>query len=122
MARDQEISKAVGARGQEIDVGDLGGVAVDAQREVVRALASDRMAGPGQTAVAVERQEAAVTGLERGAVVLARQGCQRLTAGAQRELLRSPWPAAARVIVELCLLYTSPSPRDRTRSRMPSSA
>ena len=26
------------------------------------------------------------------------------------------------VIVNLCLLYTSPSPRDRTRSRMPSSA
>ena len=25
-------------------------------------------------------------------------------------------------IVEPCLLYTSPSPRDRTRSRMPSSA
>ena len=24
--------------------------------------------------------------------------------------------------LELCLLYTSPSPRDRTRSRMPSSA
>ena len=24
--------------------------------------------------------------------------------------------------VETCLLYTSPSPRDRTRSRMPSSA
>ena len=23
---------------------------------------------------------------------------------------------------EICLLYTSPSPRDRTRSRMPSSA
>ena len=23
---------------------------------------------------------------------------------------------------EVCLLYTSPSPRDRTRSRMPSSA
>ena len=26
------------------------------------------------------------------------------------------------VIMEICLLYTSPSPRDRTRSRMPSSA
>ena len=26
------------------------------------------------------------------------------------------------VLVERCLLYTSPSPRDRTRSRMPSSA
>ena len=24
--------------------------------------------------------------------------------------------------IEFCLLYTSPSPRDRTRSRMPSSA
>ena len=27
-----------------------------------------------------------------------------------------------RVLSQLCLLYTSPSPRDRTRSRMPSSA
>ena len=25
-------------------------------------------------------------------------------------------------LIALCLLYTSPSPRDRTRSRMPSSA
>ena len=28
----------------------------------------------------------------------------------------------ARIPLETCLLYTSPSPRDRTRSRMPSSA
>ena len=28
----------------------------------------------------------------------------------------------AALLVVLCLLYTSPSPRDRTRSRMPSSA
>ena len=28
----------------------------------------------------------------------------------------------ARAVVRACLLYTSPSPRDRTRSRMPSSA
>ena len=27
-----------------------------------------------------------------------------------------------RAILQSCLLYTSPSPRDRTRSRMPSSA
>ena len=26
------------------------------------------------------------------------------------------------VLLDICLLYTSPSPRDRTRSRMPSSA
>ena len=29
---------------------------------------------------------------------------------------------AAPLVAEICLLYTSPSPRDRTRSRMPSSA
>ena len=32
---------------------------------------------------------------------------------------RIPFPL---VHVDTCLLYTSPSPRDRTRSRMPSSA
>ena len=30
--------------------------------------------------------------------------------------------AGAVKVVKVCLLYTSPSPRDRTRSRMPSSA
>ena len=30
--------------------------------------------------------------------------------------------SAIRIMCEACLLYTSPSPRDRTRSRMPSSA
>ena len=32
------------------------------------------------------------------------------------------WPLPNRMKVRFCLLYTSPSPRDRTRSRMPSSA
>ena len=32
------------------------------------------------------------------------------------------WFALERATIENCLLYTSPSPRDRTRSRMPSSA
>src|SRR5665811_2071599 len=31
-------------------------------------------------------------------------------------------PVGPRPVATLCLLYTSPSPRDRTRSRMPSSA
>ena len=31
-------------------------------------------------------------------------------------------PDFAEALMQLCLLYTSPSPRDRTRSRMPSSA
>src|SRR5664280_549073 len=40
-------------------------------------------------------------------------------------LVRIGWDTTGRIIervMETCLLYTSPSPRDRTRSRMPSSA
>ena len=33
-----------------------------------------------------------------------------------------PAPATLEDVEKICLLYTSPSPRDRTRSRMPSSA
>ena len=40
--------------------------------------------------------------------------------------VRDAWPEAVgigpRAMCYTCLLYTSPSPRDRTRSRMPSSA
>ena len=39
--------------------------------------------------------------------------------------IRNQIPSSIRIIVQMtiiCLLYTSPSPRDRTRSRMPSSA
>ena len=32
------------------------------------------------------------------------------------------WQALLDLSPKICLLYTSPSPRDRTRSRMPSSA
>ena len=36
---------------------------------------------------------------------------------------KAEWNAKWQIILEnICLLYTSPSPRDRTRSRMPSSA
>ena len=41
----------------------------------------------------------------------------------QRRVAGGQWmPVSDDYIVEPCLLYTSPSPRDRTRSRMPSSA
>jgi len=46
--------------------------------------------------------------------------------GACHACMGSPCPIRAKVVdgkvVKVCLLYTSPSPRDRTRSRMPSSA
>jgi len=43
--------------------------------------------------------------------------------GTLRFLDGAPYPETAETVYDyLCLLYTSPSPRDRTRSRMPSSA
>ena len=49
-----------------------------------------------------------------------------LNPASQGDLLRVPMPALTeerrKDLTKLCLLYTSPSPRDRTRSRMPSSA
>ena len=57
---------------------------------------------------------------------------QVLAVGSGAELkVGAPWVAGANVTAtvlaqgkhdKVCLLYTSPSPRDRTRSRMPSSA
>ena len=38
------------------------------------------------------------------------------------EIARERYGALHFECITLCLLYTSPSPRDRTRSRMPSSA
>mgnify|MGYP003309526159 CR=1 FL=1 len=38
------------------------------------------------------------------------------------ERVSGRWERAARTMEEICLLYTSPSPRDGLRSRMPSSA
>ena len=37
-------------------------------------------------------------------------------------LIPDAWFLRAESLFNVCLLYTSPSPRDRTRSRMPSSA
>ena len=39
-----------------------------------------------------------------------------------RRTLLSSIPGASVTSIKICLLYTSPSPRDRQKSRMPSSA
>ena len=44
------------------------------------------------------------------------------TQGLKLPIIYVTSPYFAGVATETCLLYTSPSPRDRTRSRMPSSA
>ena len=59
-------------------------------------------------------------------------GLQKLTKRKEQELkeIKERKESAAKLLLEQmavnglesCLLYTSPSPRDRTRSRMPSSA
>ena len=38
------------------------------------------------------------------------------------EMKRNPENANMEALMQICLLYTSPSPRDRQKSRMPSSA
>ena len=44
----------------------------------------------------------------------------------QTDLMRANWlkfnPTGSRAKFKICLLYTSPSPRDKRQSRMPSSA
>ena len=40
--------------------------------------------------------------------------------GVMKEVQRKVFPGY--VLIKICLLYTSPSPRDRQKSRMPSSA
>ena len=58
---------------------------------------------------------------------LVRMGLQRVGFGREETVMISPPPSPQVVAsvengAEACLLYTSPSPRDRQKSRMPSSA
>ena len=56
--------------------------------------------------------------------VFAVKAAQRKTEADDFRMAREQWAITVVVLVlaAICLLYTSPSPRDRTRSRMPSSA
>ena len=47
---------------------------------------------------------------------------EKIIAFYMREAIRSDRTSVYNALINSCLLYTSPSPRDRTRSRMPSSA
>ena len=60
---------------------------------------------------------------ERGTAYLMNRIVDYIAAYSEGELRASLPPGTVTAVpLPLCLLYTSPSPRDRTRSRMPSSA
>ena len=56
-------------------------------------------------------------------VVIQQLGVKRIQASALESLLQKVWTETLdQEGIEPCLLYTSPSPRDKRQSRMPSSA
>ena len=57
-----------------------------------------------------------------GAIACARNGLAAALYTAEEQAWRRGRTDGSSARLEDCLLYTSPSPRDRTRSRMPSSA
>ena len=57
-----------------------------------------------------------------GGASLASLGAKSLAVGLSTIVVRRPVQAASSEEAKCCLLYTSPSPRDRQKSRMPSSA
>ena len=86
----------------------LGGISVtDAERRSLAWLA-------GFEAATVENVAAVMRRLTRRAEVLDRRANAAIDDARSRHLEADRYRG--------CLLYTSPSPRDRTRSRMPSSA
>ena len=86
----------------------IGGLVKSAEKQLAKAQAQLSKAG----AAAEKSVKAAEKRLEATKRSTARQ-LAALQAGAERK---------AKALQRACLLYTSPSPRDRTRSRMPSSA
>ena len=48
--------------------------------------------------------------------------CDNIVSNENLELMEKELPAASALLPDICLLYTSPSPRDSSESRMPSSA
>eukprot|EP00656_Telonema_subtile_P037117 TRINITY_DN41234_c0_g1_i1.p1 TRINITY_DN41234_c0_g1~~TRINITY_DN41234_c0_g1_i1.p1 ORF type:complete len:149 (+),score=32.15 TRINITY_DN41234_c0_g1_i1:88-534(+) len=69
--------------------------------------------------IGIQHSAKFLTQFKRGVVEVCCDHEDALVRGAAEKLISS-WDSLR--LTEYCLLYTSPSPRDRTRSRMPSSA
>ena len=118
---------------------------VEGEHEALLVLLDDRGAESGSPSamqaeldgharfIAEQRLVRAVEMMESGAQPILRREIEQpsakigvVDAGAIEVLVSAHAPASRELVTEdelrVCLLYTSPSPRDRTRSRMPSSA
>ena len=100
---DEALVVAEGRRGRQIDDLEAAARGIRLRREELAQLARDRMVGVGGVALIVQQQPAG--GRERR---------DDVDVSVRAELVVVPG--------EACLLYTSPSPRDLSTSRMPSSA
>ena len=82
---------------------------------------TDEVASPAETSLTMSKTEAfefLVENLEG----LQKDDPQPILAGVIKQSMQRKAPTFNESDYGYCLLYTSPSPRDRTRSRMPSSA
>ena len=104
-----------------------------AERRAQLAAAAARIIGRAGIGAVTLREVAAEAGWTTGALThyfADKQELLDLTMEASLAARREKWSVARAMLPPdvvlrqtlLCLLYTSPSPRDRTRSRMPSSA
>ena len=110
-------------------LGDVYKRQVDAEHRVLLALVQVErprllaVGGSGQRQRDAALQPVEPSGDQRPVGPRARTGGgQAVAAGLDRPPLGAVTGDAGGDVVGVCLLYTSPSPRDRTRSRMPSSA
>ena len=109
--REQLLSLQAGIYEEAIDLGQL-----DGERVVVQIAAVDWVIGPGPLSMTSSiPNEATVFWIEFGTTTSPLRPLQDESASVSL-VFRQSGP------VSTCLLYTSPSPRDRQKSRMPSSA
>ena len=70
----------------------------------------------------IEETSAAKAGLQANDLITHLDGEQIVGLTLEQVVEKMRGPVDTSITLTICLLYTSPSPRDRTRSRMPSSA
>jgi len=133
-ARSLLVALAILTAGCQMQFQDRPGTTAIAARSVSPLIVGIRLLAANQHALALDAFNRSITEEGVSANALAGIGVAYHGLGQRKQALKfsqsavdmDPNSAIARnnlgVLLYDCLLYTSPSPRDRTRSRMPSSA